>query len=153
MTRLDGVDQDVFVELVTFLDLPTEEMVVHNADDSYTIFVNANIAQNRQVEAVEHAMRHIRQNDFEKVDVQEIEAKAHRIEVETQPVPKTKRRRRKYWEMTKEERRKRVNRIIRRQIKYLQEKYSHEKVERYHQLCNERMLYDEQFFNEHNIFW
>ena len=95
----------------------------------------------------------VRGLDYYNHTVFEIEAKAHHIEVETQPVPKTKRRRRKYWEMTKEERRKRVDRIIRRQIKYLQEKYSHEKVERYHQLCNERMLYDEQFFQEHNIFW
>ena len=154
MTRLDGIVEDVFVEVVAFLELPTEEMVIHNADDSYTIFINANIAHDRQVAAVEHAIEHIRENDFEKVNVQEIEAKAHHIIVEVQPVPAPtqKRRRRKYWELTKEERDKRIDRIIRKQLRYLKEKYS-DRVEGYHRLCEERMKYDPQFFEEHNIFW
>lgn len=149
MTRLDSLDQDVFVEVVNFLELPTEEVVIHNADDSYTIFINANIAHDRQVQAVEHAMEHIVELDFEKENVQEIEFRAHHI---ASDAPKAKRRRRKYWEMTREERDKRIDRIIRKQLKYLKEKYS-DRVEGYHRLCEERMKYDPQFFEEHNIFW
>lgn len=168
MTRLENIEQDVFIEVVCFLDPPTEEMVIHNADDSYTIFVNADIAYDRQVKAVEHALTHIQNNDFEKDDVQEIEAKAHQIEeveisdaIESDDKNKAfeippgftkyaKFERLPDW--TPEERAAHVEMVIQRELAYLKERYT-DHAERYHKMCEERMKYDPQFFEEHNIFW
>ncbi len=51
--------------------------VWHNADDSYTIFINPKLSYERQKEVFEHELRHIIENDFEKCDVQQIESIAH----------------------------------------------------------------------------
>lgn len=78
MTRLDH-NEDVFVQLVDFKDIPGEELVTQNADGSFTVLINARLNYERQMESFEHAMRHIESNDFEKQDVQQIEAAAHQI--------------------------------------------------------------------------
>lgn len=52
-------------------------MVVRNEDDSYTILINAKLSDTGQLEAYNHAMKHITNNDFQKSDVQEIEMSAH----------------------------------------------------------------------------
>jgi hypothetical protein len=65
---------------IRLLDFPTNkvtETVTHNADGSYTIFLNSRMTQEREWESYLHAMRHITNNDFEKTDVQEIESEAH----------------------------------------------------------------------------
>lgn len=80
MTRLDEPQEDIFVQLVDFKDIPGEEMVTPNSDGSYTILINARISHDRQLDALDHAMRHIKNNDFEKRDVQQIEAAAHEPE-------------------------------------------------------------------------
>lgn len=67
---------DVNVFLVNF-PCPGEEMVVPNEDLSYTIMINARLSYERQIEAYYHALKHITENDFEKENVQEIEANAH----------------------------------------------------------------------------
>lgn len=46
--------------------------------DGYTIYINEKLDAVRRQEAYEHAMHHIRNNDFEKENVQEIERDAHR---------------------------------------------------------------------------
>ncbi len=51
--------------------------VWHNADDSYTIFIDAKLNSIKQKEVFMHEMNHIKNNDFEKDNVQEIEMKAH----------------------------------------------------------------------------
>lgn len=63
------------------IDLPTaaHEVVVTNEDGSYTIIINARLSSEAQHKAYRHALRHIRSNDFEKDDVQQIEADAHDI--------------------------------------------------------------------------
>lgn len=43
----------------------------------YTIYINQNLTYEKKLSAYEHAMHHIRNNDFEKHDVQSIESKAH----------------------------------------------------------------------------
>lgn len=53
--------------------------VWHNVDDSYTIFINPNLSYERQKEVFEHELRHITENDFEKFDVQHIEAFSHAV--------------------------------------------------------------------------
>lgn len=54
------------------------EMIVKNEDGSYTILINAKLSAQGQLLAYEHALKHIRNNDFEKSNVQEIEKAAHK---------------------------------------------------------------------------
>lgn len=51
--------------------------VWHNPDDSYTIFIDAKLNSIKQKEVFLHEMNHIKNNDFEKDNVQEIESQAH----------------------------------------------------------------------------
>lgn len=63
---------------VFFMDgMKTNEAVTENEDGSYTIFVNSNLCESKRIGAIHHAIKHIRGRDFEKTDVQEIEANAH----------------------------------------------------------------------------
>lgn len=77
---------------VVLLDFPTpgNEMVFENEDNSFTIMINARLSYDEQLKAYRHAMRHIENDDFQKENVQTIEAAAHAaatIPVETQPIP------------------------------------------------------------------
>lgn len=63
---------------VYFLDgMTVNETVTENEDGSYTIFVNNNLCESKRMNAVNHALLHIRNYDFGKYDVQEIEENAH----------------------------------------------------------------------------
>lgn len=53
------------------------EVITENEDGSYTIFVNSNLCESKRLKAISHAFKHIKERDFEKDDVQEIEANAH----------------------------------------------------------------------------
>ena len=66
---------------VQLLDMDTKipEQLVKNDDDSYTIFLNARLSQESHLKSYFHALEHIKENDFEKEDVQQIEAEAHNI--------------------------------------------------------------------------
>lgn len=79
---------DVNVVLLDFKDTKPNEMVTENEDGSYTIFVNARLSHDGRMRAYQHAMEHINRNDFQKDDVQQIEAVAHDILTEKveQPV-------------------------------------------------------------------
>jgi hypothetical protein len=68
---------DIQIRILDFPTTKVTETVTHNADGSYTIFLNSRMTQERQLESYLHAMRHITNNDFEKTDVQEIESEAH----------------------------------------------------------------------------
>ena len=83
MIRLDeSSKEDVFVELIDFgKDTTAKEMVVENPDGSYTVFLNARYSFNQQQESARHALRHVKEADFEKQNVQKIEAEAHRSEL------------------------------------------------------------------------
>ena len=61
------------------IDFPVKgrEMVVLNDDGSYTILINARLSDAGRMAAYEHAMKHILNDDFNKMDVQKIESKAH----------------------------------------------------------------------------
>ena len=65
---------------VKLIDMDTgiSEQVVKNADGSYTVFINARYATEAQKKAYLHAVGHIEDGDFEKENVQEIEAEQHR---------------------------------------------------------------------------
>lgn len=62
---------------IILLDIPTNEAVTVNEDGSYTIFINARLNREQQIKSYYHAMKHITGEDFEKANVQEIEALAH----------------------------------------------------------------------------
>ena len=66
---------EVYVYIV---DLPdrVDEMVTP-CIDGYTVYLNARLTYAGRVRAYHHAIRHIERNDFERMDVQEIEMEAH----------------------------------------------------------------------------
>lgn len=70
--------------------------VWHNSDDSYTIFIDARLGTEKQKEVFQHEINHIINGDFEKTDIQQIEAEAHGIKIpdaaERIPVNKFERR-------------------------------------------------------------
>lgn len=70
---------NVFLYLV---DLPPgiNEMVSPGCEDDYTIYIDRNLPYRQKVLAVDHALGHLRREDFYKDNIQEIEAEAHRRE-------------------------------------------------------------------------
>ena len=58
-------------------DTCIRESIVKNSDGTYTIFINAKLSHERQREVFNHAVTHIRNNDFDKQDVDLIEFNAH----------------------------------------------------------------------------
>lgn len=67
---------DVNVVLLDFPN-PGNEMVFENDDGSFTIMINSRLSHDTQLIAYHHAMKHIKNNDFQKNDVQAIETVAH----------------------------------------------------------------------------
>lgn len=67
---------DVFIY---FVDLPNgiNEAVIP-CFCGYTIYIGKNLPYEEQVKAYQHALFHIQNDDFSKMDVQEIESDAHR---------------------------------------------------------------------------
>lgn len=84
--------QEIYGETVNVImsnDMPLTmpEHIIKNADDSFTIFLNAKLSQEAQKEGFEHALKHIKNDDFSKEDVQQIEAEAHDFSKHVNPVP------------------------------------------------------------------
>ena len=74
-----GIDmEDISVHFVDFHGSGIDEQVILNQDGSYTILIDARASYEAQAAAYEHAMSHIRNGDFQKDDVQQIESSAHR---------------------------------------------------------------------------
>lgn len=67
---------DYQVQLINF---PDSETVTTNNDGSYTIFIETSLTKEAQQKAFIHAMKHILDNDFEKIDIDKIETDAHII--------------------------------------------------------------------------
>lgn len=88
---------DIFVHLV---DLPesVKGRVIPNEDDTYTIVINSKISHDAQLRAYQHEIEHIKNGDFQKADVQQIESIAHSEPAPDHPdvkLPTIRRRRRK----------------------------------------------------------
>ena len=63
---------------IFFMDgMAVNEVITENEDSSFTIFINANLCESKRLKAINHAIKHIRDRDFEKTNVQEIESSAH----------------------------------------------------------------------------
>lgn len=52
-------------------------MVVRNDDDTYTILLDPNDSSDQILETYLHELNHISNNDFNKEDIQAVEAAAH----------------------------------------------------------------------------
>ncbi len=78
---------DYQVRLIQFPDTRTKEAVVENEDGSYTIFIESSLDSAQQRESFLHALKHILGDDFNKNDVNDIESKAHRLEISTELCP------------------------------------------------------------------
>lgn len=64
--------------LVHYVDhLGNDEAVTQNEDGTYSIFLDPRLSYEEQRKKYEHALRHIQNHDFERENVQEIEAQAH----------------------------------------------------------------------------
>jgi len=66
---------NVFVYLID-MPIATKEMITPCAD-GYTVYINARLSKAQQQSAYLHAMRHIKNKDFEDYDVQKVELRAH----------------------------------------------------------------------------
>ena len=64
--------------IVDIPDTQVREFVTENADGGHSVFINARLSHSAQLKAYDHAMKHIENHDFEKDDVQRIEAEGHR---------------------------------------------------------------------------
>lgn len=68
---------DVFVYLTALPD-GINELVLPCAD-GYTVYLDDGLDQAGRIDKYEHAIEHIRENDFSKSNVQEIECDAHGV--------------------------------------------------------------------------
>jgi len=73
---IDLIMNDISVVLID-VDTMVGESIFKNADDSYTILLNSRWSAEEQHRCFEHALSHIRHNDWEKFDVNEIERERH----------------------------------------------------------------------------
>ena len=69
------MDDDIYVYIV---DMPTtaSEMIMPCLG-GYTIYLNAKLSHEDRVKAYLHALKHVGRNDWERIDVQQIEMEAH----------------------------------------------------------------------------
>ena len=65
---------DIFVYLV---DMPVREAVAPCDGFCYTVYINARLSDSERQRAFLHALGHIQRGDWERDDVQMIEAEAH----------------------------------------------------------------------------
>lgn len=68
--------EDIFIYQI---DLPCGiNEAVMPCCDGYTIYLDINLSEEQKRAALQHALWHIKHNDFEKGDVQQIEVDAHK---------------------------------------------------------------------------
>ena len=72
--------ENIFVH---YLNMPTsvKSNVTHNEDGSYSIFINARLSQNQQINAYMHEIDHILKDDFNRRHeiADRLEYYAHRL--------------------------------------------------------------------------
>lgn len=93
---------DIFVYFVPFP--PTVHEMVTPCADGYTIYIADWLDEAHRIKAYEHALTHIRNNDFEKDNVQEIEIVAHGLAKPTHTEPSVHDVKRKRKRISKYER-------------------------------------------------
>lgn len=71
------IDVDYNIQLIGFPTTKVHEAVTPNEDGSITVFIDKNMTFEAQKERFLHAIKHLRGNDFDKDNIQEIETDAH----------------------------------------------------------------------------
>lgn len=74
---LTVVDGYMINTVLIDMEIGIYEQISQNSDGSYTIFLNSRYNDTVLREAYLHAIGHIKRHDWEKTDVQEVEAIAH----------------------------------------------------------------------------
>lgn len=70
--------KDVFIHYLEHAPAGFHGFVTHNADDSYSVFLDPNDSIERRSEAYLHELKHIDRNDLDFGDVEIIELLAHK---------------------------------------------------------------------------
>ena len=68
---------DIYVYITPFPKDSTTHEAILPGIDGYTIYLDAALTREQQQKKYLHAWSHVRRGDFERTDVQEIEAEAH----------------------------------------------------------------------------
>lgn len=80
---------DITVHLIDFpKGKKVHEAVTENDDGSYSVFIDSRLSNDGQLREYKHALNHIENGDFEKPDVQLIEAAAHGKTIPSKDVKK-----------------------------------------------------------------
>jgi len=70
-------DFDVFIRVIP-LPMGSEALVLPNEDDTYDVYVNANLCRAKQREALDHELKHIKKGHLWSVlPIKQIEAEAN----------------------------------------------------------------------------
>ena len=71
---------DVYMYRVPLPDRCNEAVIPDAEDDGYTVYISNRLSDQRAEQSYEHALKHIRNNDFELHDIQAVEYTAHKKE-------------------------------------------------------------------------
>lgn len=63
---------------VFFARLPVNECITRNDDDSYSVFINEDLCEQKKIRAYRHALNHIAHDDFSnEIEADSIELTRH----------------------------------------------------------------------------
>lgn len=79
MEMIEVNGEIVYVEIADLGSNRVPEVLRLNEDGTKTIFLNSRFSQERLQQAYEHAITHIKNQDFKEGNIQQIEANAHNI--------------------------------------------------------------------------
>ncbi len=78
MEKRTGIYDEKTNTTVYRVPLEVNEAILGNSeDDGYTIYIDEDLTDEEARKAFDHALGHVERQDFEKADVQQIEAEAH----------------------------------------------------------------------------
>lgn len=66
MTYLEGIDY--FVKIIEFPNMASAGVAASNGDGTFTIFINSLFCEEKQFEALEHELKHLKENHFYRED-------------------------------------------------------------------------------------
>lgn len=77
MEEISNID-NIFVYFIN-MDTGVTEQVIKNKDGTYTIFLNARLTYETNMNSYQHAVSHILNGDFEKYNADKLEYERHNI--------------------------------------------------------------------------
>ena len=78
MTYYEGVDY--FIKKIEFPNMASAGVAASNGDGTFTIFINSLFCEEKQQEAIDHELRHLKENHFYREDnIYIIESEAKNI--------------------------------------------------------------------------